>query len=586
MHICTIIAKNYVAAARVLAESFLKHNPGGTCSVLVIDSSEGFIDPASEPFELVTIGQLEIEPFERMAALYTVLELATAVKPWLLRYLLGKGGAERVVYLDPDIQVFDSLAELDRLLGEHQLVLNPHLTHAMPRDGLRPSETDILIAGAYNLGFMGIAAGAETDEMLDWWSERLETDCIVAPERGLFVDQRWMDFAPGLVHDLYVLRDPGYNVAYWNLPTRKVRREGEGYTVEGSPLRFFHFSGYDPARPDELSRHQNRVLLSREPVLRELCDSYRAELLAHGHAQASGWPYDYERLPNGLAIDATARAVYRGALAQGELRRSPFETRGAREFLAYLRAPGTSGAEAGVNRYLEELWRSRPDLQPAFPNLGGPDAARFLSWAQVSGRVEVPIPAQLLPGSENGAVAGPSGVNVVGYFNALLGVGEHARQLVAALGTQHIPAAPIALRADRSREEERGPEEQPAHYAVNLVCVNADVFPAFANDVGPSFFDGRYTIGYWAWEVNKFPERFAGAFAHVDEVWCGSAHTADALMPASPVPVLRLPQPISLGEVEPATREALGLPEGFLFLFSFDYNSVFERKNPLAVIAA
>jgi glycosyltransferase involved in cell wall biosynthesis/SAM-dependent methyltransferase len=586
MNICTIIAKNYVAAARVLAESFREHNPDGTCSVLVIDQHEGYIDPASEPFELITIPQLEIERFERMATLYTVLELATAVKPWLLRYLLGKGGAERVVYLDPDIQIYDSLAELDRLLGEHHVVLNPHLTHAMPRDGLRPSETDILIAGAYNLGFMGLAAGPQTDEMLDWWSERLETDCVVAPERGLFVDQRWMDFAPGLIPDLHVLRDPGYNVAYWNLPTRTVRREGDRYTADGCPLRFFHFSGYDPERPDELSRHQNRILLSGEPVLRELCDAYRAGLFAHGHTEASGWSYDYERVANGLRIDATARAVYRRALAQGELTRSPFQPRGAREFHAYLTAAGSVGAHAGINRYLEELWRSRPDLQPAFPDLDGPDGARFLAWAQVSGRVEVPIPAQLLPRSENGAVAAPSGVNVVGYFNAVLGVGEHARQLVAALGTQHIAAAPIALRAARSREQERGPEEQPPRYAVNLVCVNADVFPAFATDVGPSFFDGRYTIGYWAWEVNKFPERFAGAFAHVDEVWCGSAHTADALMAVSPVPVVRLPQPISVAEVEPTSREALGLPEDFLFLFSFDYNSIFERKNPLGAITA
>src|SRR6202011_462567 len=128
-----------------------------------------------------------------------------------------------------------------------------------------------------------------------------------------------MDFAPGLVHDLHVLRDPGYNVAYWNLPTRAVRRAGEGYTADGGPLRFFHFSGYDPERPDELSRHQNRIRLSEEPALRELCDSYRAALLAHGYGEASDWPYDYDRLPNGLAIDATARSVYRQALARGEL---------------------------------------------------------------------------------------------------------------------------------------------------------------------------------------------------------------------------------------------------------------------------
>jgi SAM-dependent methyltransferase len=43
---------------------------------------------------------------------------------------------------------------------------------------------------------------------------------------------------------------------------------------------------------------------------------------------------------------------------------------------------------------------------------------------------------------------------------------------------------------------------------------------------------------------------------------------------------------VELPPVLPASRAELNLPEGFMFLFSFDYHSVFERKNPLAVIEA
>ena len=84
MNVCTIIAKNYAPFARVLARSFLEHHPDGRCFALVIDDVEGYIDPALEPFELVTPADLAIEDFDRMAALYNVLELSTAVKPWLL----------------------------------------------------------------------------------------------------------------------------------------------------------------------------------------------------------------------------------------------------------------------------------------------------------------------------------------------------------------------------------------------------------------------------------------------------------------------------------------------------------------------
>ena len=88
MNICTIIAKNYVAHARVLAQSYKEHHPEGTCYVLVIDETEGYIDASLEPFELVTPAHLDIHDYEHMAAIYDVLELSTAVKPWLLRHLL------------------------------------------------------------------------------------------------------------------------------------------------------------------------------------------------------------------------------------------------------------------------------------------------------------------------------------------------------------------------------------------------------------------------------------------------------------------------------------------------------------------
>src|ERR1044072_301748 len=115
MDICTIIAANYAPFARVLAESFRAHHPDGRCFVLVIDDLDGFLDPAAAPFEIVRPADLDIEHFDPMAALYGILELATAVKPWLLRHLLAVRKAKALSYLDPDIQIFDSLDEIERL---------------------------------------------------------------------------------------------------------------------------------------------------------------------------------------------------------------------------------------------------------------------------------------------------------------------------------------------------------------------------------------------------------------------------------------------------------------------------------------
>jgi glycosyltransferase involved in cell wall biosynthesis len=587
MHVCTIVARNYLAAARVLARSFRANNPDGTCWTLVIDDIDGEVDGAGEPFEVVRPEELAIEPWDRMTAGYSVLELSTAVKPWLVRHLLNQPSVARVTYLDPDIQVFDSLAEVDDLLREHPLVVNPHLTAPMPRDGRKPAETDILSSGSFNLGFAGFAAGDEVDSLLDWWAERLATDCLVAPDLGYFVDQRWMDFAPGLIPNLFVLRDPGYNVAYWNLPSRKVDRSEQNYRVNGRPLRFFHFSGYDPAQPNVLSKHQDRIELDQLPVIRELCDGYARALAAEGHDQWRLRPYAWAALPEGTSLDPVARGVYRAAIKAGALREERvFTEAGGRAFLGYLRAPADHGGDRGVTRYLEALRAARPDLREAFPDLDGADGDRLVAWGTLSGGEVAP---SLLAGP-TGASLRP-GVNAAGYFKGVMSVGEHGRQLVAALRSQDIPVATTTLHPEAAPEDDRSAESaengRPNRLAYfNLLCANAETVPAVADELGDAFFADRYTIGFWAWEVSAFPERYLAAFGRLDEVWVGSRHVRDAIAEIATVPVLAIPQPVSLPPDAIRADPPPNLPGGFRFLFAFDYLSVFARKNPLATIQA
>src|SRR5258708_36316923 len=78
----------------------------------------------------------------------------------------------------------------------------------------------------------------------------------------------------------------------------------------------------------------------------------------------------------------------------------------------------------------------------------------------------------------------------------------------------------------------------------------------------------------------------AASERHLDEVWGISGSTAAALARCLTNPVRAFPLPVVVPEVRRRTRAELGMPDGFLFLFCFDYDSVFRRKNPLAVVAA
>jgi glycosyltransferase involved in cell wall biosynthesis/SAM-dependent methyltransferase len=608
MDICTIIAKNYVAQARVLANSFAEHNPGGRCSVLVIDSYEDYLDPASETFELLTPAQIGCREFEEMAWRYDVLELSTAVKPWLLAYLLD-AGAPAITYLDPDIRVFSSLDRLDRLAREHGVVLTPHNTTPLPDDGKRPNQIDILLAGVYNLGYVSLGARQEVDTLLGWWRERLLNDCRVDPLNGYFVDQRWFDLAPGLVSDHAIVREPQFNLAYWNLHSRTLARDGDAYTVDGEPLAFFHYSGFDPLAPDVLSRHQSRVAIEPGSALERICNEYADATLAAGFAEARSWPYSYYELHSGASFTRRLRKLYEAALESHALRESPFTEQGSEAFMAWLAEPAPA-APTGVNRLLAELYGTRADLREAFPDIGGADRRAFLRWAAETGVVEEPT-LGLLPALDSGpeddathAVAQPEpasltdapveppspwGVNVVGYFRSELGVGEAARQLVSALDAGGVPLLPVHGRTippNRQGHAYTHLDFTDARYPVNLICMNADALGEFVAQAGPAFFASRYSIGMWFWEVERFPERWRGAFEHLDELWLPTEHVVRAVSPHATIPITKITLPVEMPPVMPASRADLGLPEGFMFLFSFDHHSVFARKNPLAVIDA
>jgi glycosyltransferase involved in cell wall biosynthesis/SAM-dependent methyltransferase len=598
MDVCSIIARNYLAAARVLADSLREHHPEVRFHLLVIDDPGDRFDPEAEPFEVLRPQEIGLPDFERMAGLYEIIELSTAVKPWLLRHLLERSEDGRVMYLDPDIRLYDRIDDVFEAIGEHGLVLNPHNTEPIPRDGRKPAEEDILIAGAYNLGFIGLGRGEFADFLLDWWSERLESHCIVDPQRGFFVDQRWIDLVPGLTSDYELIRDPGFNLAYWNLATRKVERDGDGYLVNGAPLRLFHFSGFDPRQRHMLSKHQDRIRLADEPALAELCADYADALWEAGHEEASEWPYGYAETHGGIPLKPLFRMAYREAVMEDGVGGSLFTADGEREFLDWCNGPG-EGVAGGLTRFLKLLYETRVDLQLAYRDLRDPATARgLLDWATIFGSHEVPIPDALLPGggaagngaspSAPAAPAPPLGVNVAGYLRAELGVGEVARQLIGALDAQRVPVLPVGLHAPNSRAgHDFGPDRRiAAPFDVNLVCVNADGLPAFAAEAGPEFFEGRHSIGVWWWELSEFPEQWRDSFELVDEIWVGSRFVADALAAVSPIPVMALPLPVSAPEGVTPDRAALGLPDGFLFLFSFDYNSVFRRKNPLAAVEA
>lgn len=229
------------------------------------------------------------EEERRLRRRYTIAEFCFALKPRLLLHAIDRV-AERAVYLDSDILAYSRFDEVFVALERSSIALTPHLDTPLPDDGRLPSDMTILRSGAFNMGFVGAAATARARVILEWWDRRVRRWGYVSPEAGYQGDQKWMDLAVGVFPDIGIVRDPGYNVAYWNLHSRSLAATESGITVQGVPLVFFHFSGYDPSQPERLSRFTNRIRLEEHPVARQLVQDYIALVATARSGMASPSP--------------------------------------------------------------------------------------------------------------------------------------------------------------------------------------------------------------------------------------------------------------------------------------------------------
>ncbi|HEY6231803.1 MAG TPA: hypothetical protein VIW64_11100, partial [Pyrinomonadaceae bacterium] len=322
--ICTIIAKNYVAAARTLCNSFLQFHPDLQCYVLIVDDYDGYIDPEAENFQLVSLADLQLPEVQSLCFKYNVVELCTAVKANLLDYLLREEKIEQLFYLDPDMMVMHSLDDIFERLNTFDVLLTPHVDENFPEDGMYPNDGTILRYGIYNLGFIGVTPGANS--MLQWWQSKLLELCIDDPVKGYFVDQKFMNLAPLYFDKVGIERSSGCNVAFWNLHSRRLRHADGDWFCNDAPLYFYHFSNYDPGHPETLSGYQTRHQFPDRPDVQPLFREYTRRLFENGYEQTRRWPYTYNFFTTGERIPYGLRVMYRNSPARWKQWGNPFES--------------------------------------------------------------------------------------------------------------------------------------------------------------------------------------------------------------------------------------------------------------------
>jgi len=341
LHIFTSAALNYIPKVRLLATSVKKYHPEAKFHLALADLLPEDVDVSREPFDsIIRIQDIGIPDWPGWVFCHQLVELATAIKPFALRFLLEQPNTLKVFYLDPDTVLFSRLDDLLAELDSHSIVLTPHLT--APEKTLRgvmDNEISALKHGIFNLGFVGVASRPQGHAFAQWWGERLYPFCRDDIPNGLFTDQRWVDLAPALFPEVCIHRGSRHNVATWNISNRQLTCDKTGqYLVNGSPLGFYHFTGFDSGAHEIMAMVHGQ----NNKALFQLIEEYLQATKEQDKDPIGARTWAFGHYFDGTPITSVQRIVY----------------------------------------------RERPDLQRAFPNPFESDG--YLQWWKTQAAIEYP----------------------------------------------------------------------------------------------------------------------------------------------------------------------------------------------------
>ncbi|MDO6413670.1 glycosyltransferase [Sphingomonas sp. BIUV-7] len=598
--IFTISSNNYMPYTRTLIESSVAHHPDADHFLCLADEEvtlTGFYPDACTIVPVAKVGITELQGF---AFRYDIMEFNTAVKPYMFLHLFA-AGYDSVIYFDPDIKIYSPLTSVFDLLNRgDNAVFTPHVTR--PAENLLPpDDISFMKAGVYNLGFAAFRKSDAVEDVLRWWARRLRYQCLNAQDEGVFVDQKFMDLVPGFLDRTIVLRQTALNVAYWNLSQRELAMDDGAWLVDGEPLVFFHFSGFDPRASEQLSKHTLMFASNNGGSLLGLLDNYKSDLVKNGLGRVPRGNYAFGKFESGASIPLVARKLFREEFPVWD--GDPFAT-----FAGYLSAPaaGVANAPQGIvcTNLMKRLWLESPYLRESFNLHDVSGVQGLLHWflghahdAGIDPRLVQPSvdriasarrrPRRALPSRDSKAID----VSVIGYLRADTGVGEVGRLTLQSFaeGPYNSEGLDVSLNVASTRNNNSCEHllSESASGRVQIFNINADQLPYVQEGMRDRLRQDAYRICVPFWELSSFPEAWLSAFDRVDEIWAPTRFIQSALISRVNKPVQYMPIALRFDRAKTFERAHFGLPSGrFVFMFSFDFLSFSGRKNPLAVIDA
>lgn len=303
----TIITSNYLAEARVMMDSVAQKWPETRRVVFTTDSPEGKFNPEKEKFKVIEASSIGVPRYRHLAFAFSQSEFCFVLKPFCAAYLLGQGDDDKVVYLDADMVLFRRPTELEEMLEKNSIILSPHRIDPGINKTLG---FNYLQDGLFNAGFFAVSKSESSLNFLTWWGNQIKEPDNIRAE--WFWDQGWLSLVPLYFDELGILKNPSYNVAFWNLAERRMEMTDDGtWQCRGKELTLFHFSLFDPKITQKLTGARDYIPPSTSQKLQPLIQDYETRLRTADWMLCHQWPYDHARFSDGKSISRAQRMFFR-----------------------------------------------------------------------------------------------------------------------------------------------------------------------------------------------------------------------------------------------------------------------------------
>ena len=276
----TVSSPNYLGYSISLFNSLIKYNKDVEFYIALFRPIEAMNESLiPKGIQILYIDELGLDTHvDNLVKRYPINKVCMAFKPIVAQKILSSNTRiEKLIFFDSDILIFNSLDNIWNDLQDSNILLTPHLLTPLANDVEKMELRMLSRAGVFNTGFFAIKRSNEAFDFLGWWFEKLS-------EFGLIGDQVWLNFAPTFFN-IKVSRHLGNNVAFYNLPNRKIKRSRNNKYIinDKEELVFFHYIKHSPFNNEQAISSarlmQKDLTFENYPVLKPIFNDYKESLI-------------------------------------------------------------------------------------------------------------------------------------------------------------------------------------------------------------------------------------------------------------------------------------------------------------------